>query len=92
MLGNKRSSTPEARAAASVANKGKPKSAEHKAALSEAKRLKWQDPVYRARQVASQIEAQNRPEVRLKKSQALLGRPVNRTVYYRVRPKEKSPC
>lgn len=90
MKGKGENISPEARKKQADALRGKPKSAEHRAALSEAKRLKWQDPVYRARQIASQIEAQNRPEVRLKKSLALMGRTVNRTRYYRVRDKSSS--
>lgn len=64
MLGNTRSATPKARKASSVANKGKPKSPEAKAKMSEAKRLKWQDPVYRARQVAAQQAFHQKPEAR----------------------------
>jgi hypothetical protein len=85
MMGNKRTSTPHARAASSAAHKGKPKSAEHKAALSEAKRLRWQDPVYRARQVEAQRRAHRTPEARAKAAEwaKLAGHAGHRTPEYR---------
>jgi len=87
MLGNKRSATPEARAAASAANKGKPKSAEARAKMSEAKRRRWQDPVYRARQIAAQKKAHGTPEARTKAAEwaKLAGHEGHRTAEYRAR-------
>jgi hypothetical protein len=54
--------------------KGKPKSEAHRAALREAMRRVYANPELRQKQAEIQKEAQRRPEVRLKKSQALAGR------------------
>jgi len=66
--GRKHSAETKAKMAASA--KGKTKSAEHCAAMSEARKRNWATPGYREKQVESQKVAQNQSNVVAKKSEA----------------------
>ena len=80
----------------SAASKGKKKSAEHCASMSEARRRNWENPEYRARQIAAQKAAKNSDKARAQAAEwaKLSSHDTHRSPEYRAKQSEiaKAAC